>query len=80
MIETGDIWLEEALCAGREMSGYRENLAALSELRLYVVDLPTWLEQHNPQFGGRRPRELLQSGEAKRLVETVKSMARQSPA
>lgn len=74
MIEPCEGWLQETMSLETEMNCYRENLMALSELKKHISNLPAWLDEPNGNFGGRRPRELLNSGEAKRLVAMVRSL------
>ena len=64
-----------------KMDCYRENLRVLSELKKHISNLPAWLDEPNGHLGGRRPRELFDSGETKRLVAVVRSLYKsQSPA
>jgi hypothetical protein len=74
MIEPCETWPNETLCAERDMEGHKQNLQILSELNACVPNLQAWLDVPNGHFGGRRPRELLHSGESMRLINTVKMM------
>lgn len=74
MIEPCEVWLQKAMSSEGEMDCYRENLRVLSELRKRITNLPAWLDEPNGHFGGRRPRELFDSGETRRLLQTVVSL------
>lgn len=81
MIEPCEVWLQEAMSSETKMECYRENLRALCELKKHITNLPAWLDEPNGNLGGRRPRELFDSGETKRLVALARSLYKvQSPA
>lgn len=74
MIEPCEVWLQEAIYSEHKMDCYGENLRVLSELTKRISNLPAWLDEPNGNFGGRRPRELFDSGETRRLLKTVVSL------
>lgn len=68
MLEPKDELLAKELALEAERQSYTTNLKVLSRIKSSFADPQTWLDTPLGEFGGRRPRELLMSGEHKRLL------------
>jgi len=72
MQEDFDALLTQALDLERGKEDYLLKMRLHQELSRWIPDVASWLGRPNGHLGGRRPLELIDSGEIRRIIDVAR--------